>query len=114
MIKINISEDEIKNSLIMKELFSYLKIKNNEIKLHTEYIKGAKADLVTWITLGVTTIAAIYPIVQDIQKWVRPKRYTITITDGNITATANDLKKEEFLQLSEKLNKDKTKIEISE
>ncbi|WP_066402374.1 hypothetical protein [Aliarcobacter cryaerophilus] len=113
MIQINISENQIENSKKMEELSSYLKKKGHQVSCNRELIEDAKADMITWITLAFTGWAALYPTIKDLQNWVRPKRYTISITDRNVTVTANELTEEEFLEVTKKLNKDKTKIEVT-
>lgn len=113
MIQINISDNKIENSIKMEELSSYLKRKGHQISLNKELVEDAKADLITWITLGFTAWAALYPTIKDLQDWARPKKYSISISDGNATATVNELTKEEFLKITEKLNKNKTKIEVT-
>lgn len=111
MLIVELSNNKIENSQIMQELYSYLQNEGyTHIELNKEYVENAKADLVTWIALGLTAIATFYPIIKDLQNWARPKKYSISITDGTITTSANNLTLEEFLEVSKKLKKENIKI----
>jgi len=113
-IETDIGTNEVQKSDLLKDLNSYLQQKgHNKLELNKKKIKDAKADLVTWLSLTFAGVAAIYPILQDIQAWIRPRKYSITITDGIITSTANDLTLEEFIEITKELEIERTKIEIT-
>ncbi|NQY52193.1 MAG: hypothetical protein HRT42_01360 [Campylobacteraceae bacterium] len=109
MIKINIFDNEIKDSLATKDLSNYLNQKGHNTIINRKSIDGAKADL----AISIAIAALAYPIVKDLMNWVRPKRYTISITDGNITGSINELTESEFTEIMEKYDKPITRIEIN-
>lgn len=113
MIKINVFNDELKDSLLTQTLYSYLKSKgHNEIDLQTQSIDGAKADIATMIAIA-SLIVSSYPIIKDLSNWARPKQYSITLNDGKVSATINDLDEKEYLEILNKLNKEVTFIEVN-
>jgi len=114
MIIVQVSENKIENSQMMQELYTFLQQEgHNEIELHKEYVENAKADLVTLITLGFSGVGAFYPILKDVMNWARPKKYSISITDGTTTTSAKDLTLEEFLEVTKKLKKDNIKVLVN-
>ncbi len=109
----NISNNPIENALSLQELYNYLQKQGHDIHPHKEYVKDAKADLVTWLTFGFTAWAAIYPMLKDLNDWSRPKKYTLSLEKDNVIATVNDLTEEEFLYLTEKLDPNNTKLKVN-
>lgn len=112
MITVNIHDNEIKNSIATKDLSTYLNKKGHNVTVNTKLVDGAKCELVIGIAIATLAVAT-YPMIKDLQNWIRPKRYSLSMTDGNVIGTINDLTEEEYIKLLEKLNKDITKIEIN-
>ena len=114
MIIVQVSENKIENSQMMQELNNFLQQEgHSETELHKEYVENAKADLATWIGVGLAGVGAFYPILKDVINWARPKKYSISITDGTITTSAKDLTIEEFLEVTKKLKKDNIKVLVN-
>lgn len=111
MIKLNVDKNEVRNSQLTRELYDYLQTKGHSTINVNKKTLNAKADIILSLTIG-SFVMSTYPLIKDLVNWARPRKYTLTITDGNVSQTLNDLSEEQYIKILNKLNKDITYIEL--
>ena len=110
IIKVNISENEVVNSLKIKELHEYLMKKGHDIISENNSQDGTKGDLTTYLTFAIS----LYPIIKDLFNYIRPKQqYSISVTNGITTLSKNNLTEEEYLKEIENLKGKNLEITIN-
>ena len=110
IIKINISEDEVVNSLEMKKLYEYLEKKGHDVIPQKKIQSGTKGELIT----SLTFVISLYPLIKDIFNYCRPRQqYGVSVSNGITTYSKSNLTEEEFLEEIENLEEKGLEIRVS-